>query len=74
MLCALAHVAQLGVGEQAGVVAVGPDRRQCVSADPANLVHVGLALVEGGVQADDAGKVALARAERARACAAQRQP
>src|SRR6188508_996672 len=46
MLGALARRAQLGVREEPGVVAVAPDRRQGVTADPAHLGELGLAIVE----------------------------
>src|SRR3990170_1454847 len=74
VLRALADLAKLGVGEEARVVPVDPDRGERVSTDPAHLVHLRLPLVEGGLERDDPGQAPLAGAERAGARPAERQP
>ena len=74
VLVALAHAAQLLVGEQAGVVAIGPDRRQGIAADPFHALERGLLRGEVRLERHDAGHVPLAGAERAGTGAAQRLP
>src|SRR5256885_3364125 len=74
VLRALAYLAQAQVSEEAGVVAVGPDGSQRVSADPFHTLHGGLLRGQVGLQGHDARQVPLAGAQRARACATQVGP